>query len=51
MTYKPYGTKKEVPSRKTRKSTRRTIFVYNKTAKKLLRKKLRLERNALLEEV
>lgn len=49
MNYIPYTTKKATPNRMTRKQSRRKIFITNKKAKKLLRKKQRLERVHLEE--
>lgn len=43
----PYTNKKTTPNRMTRKQSRRKVWLENSKAKKLLRKKLRVERNAL----
>ena len=44
MNYKEYLGKEKTPSRMARKRARREIFVWNSKAKKLLRKKRRLEK-------
>lgn len=43
MNYLPYPTKKNTPSRKTRKGARRDIFLKNKASRKLLKKQKRLQ--------
>jgi hypothetical protein len=50
MNYKSYLDKKESPSRMTRKRARRDVFVFNFKAKRLLRKKLRVERALIAAE-
>ena len=45
----PYPNKKDVPSRMTRKQARRKVWLENRKAKKLFRKKRRQER-VLLQE-
>lgn len=48
--YKPYGTKKETPSRKTRKGIRNSAFIANTVAARkarAVRKELESEREAL----
>lgn len=44
-----YRTKKDTPSRLTRKQARRSTFLENKTAIKKLKSKLRRERQAVAE--
>lgn len=46
MNYKPYLTAKSTPNRKTRKGSRRDIFLANKHAAKKARKAARLERKS-----
>jgi len=47
MNYKALGNKKSVPQRMARKRMRRDVFVYNRKAKKLLKKSLRKQRKDL----
>jgi hypothetical protein len=50
MNYMAYPKEKDTPSRLARKQARRSVFITNKKLKKLLRKKLRLERAQTVEE-
>jgi hypothetical protein len=47
--YKPYSNKKDTPSRKNRKGSRRSVFLANKIAGRLLRKARKEARDARLE--
>ena len=44
MNFKPYPTKKTVPSRLTRKGARREVFLFNKKLSKTRKKAARLAR-------
>lgn len=47
--YKPYPNEKNTPNRKTRKGERRTVFLANKVANRLLVKARKAERDSRLE--
>lgn len=47
--YKPYSNSKDTPSRKSRKGSRRTVFLFNKVANRLLIKARKADRDAKLE--
>lgn len=47
MNYKSYPTKKDTPSRKTRKGARYSVFIANRKMKKLLKKAARLARRVV----
>lgn len=47
--YKPYPTEKDTPSRKSRKGSRRSVFLANKVAGRLQRKARKEARDARLE--
>jgi hypothetical protein len=47
--YKPYPTEKDTPSRGSRKGSRRSVFLFNKAANRLLKKARKAARDARLE--
>lgn len=48
--YKPYPNEKNTPSRKSRKGSRRSVFLFNKVANRLLIKSRKEVRDARLAE-
>lgn len=46
MSYKSYAKKKDTPSRKSRKSSRASVFLFNSHVAKARRKAARLERKS-----
>jgi hypothetical protein len=48
-TYKAYGKKVDTKSRMTRKQSRRTTFLFNKNASKIVRKQRKAARDAARE--
>ncbi len=47
--YKPYAKEKDTPGRNIRKGSRRSVFLFNKAANKLLKKARKEARDARLE--